>query len=208
MVDNGVGHGGNPAGEIDEPVAGPDADHSVLRLFHVSRVPDLGAIDVKRTVDCQLLGSTATVRVIGSSHWLSLPAEDFHELCSCRPLPDLGVATVGTGDDAQPDGGVTDEAFDRPPATTVPGARVRHIPLWPGVECAVTSTVGEILAETVVEGRSHSAFPAERPFDVCYRFGRDAVTAIAVDGNRFETFHTYPEFDLTVYSETELTRKK
>lgn len=200
MVDDGA------RADNDRPGASPAIDHTLLRLFHVSTMPDLRAIEVKRTGNCRLLGSTATVRVIGSSHWLSLPKLDFHELCSCRPLPDVGVAIAGTGDDAHPDGGVLGEAGNSPPMATVPAARVRHIPLRPGVERAVTSIVGEVQAETVVEGLSLQAFPAERPFDIGYRFGVDAVTAIVIDGDRFETYHTYPEFDLALHSITELTR--
>lgn len=200
MVDDG------DRADIDGPGASPDIDHTVLRLFHVSTVPNVRAIDVKRTGNSRLLGSTATVRVIGSSHWLSLPELDFHELCSCRPLPDVGVTIAGTGDDAHPDGGVLGEADNTPPMATVPAARVRHIPLRPGVERAVTSIVGGVQAETVVEGLSLHAFPAGRPFDIYYRFGINAVTAIVIDGDRFETFHTYPEFDLALHSITELTR--
>lgn len=184
---------------------GGDQTHSVLRLLHLFRAPDVTAFDVKRVVERPLLGQTATVRVIGSSHCLSVPALDFHELCSCRPLPDLGIATVDETGDTRPDGrGPGGTTVDRT-TVTVPATGVRRIPLSPGVTREVTSSAGAVRAETVVAGLALGAFPDGRQFDVRYRFGPNAVTAIATDGDSFETFHTYPEFGLTVRSVTELS---
>jgi hypothetical protein len=184
--------GGDHAG-----TAGPD--HTVLRLVHLPTAPDLAAMDVKRRAEGRLCGARADVRVIGSSHCLSLPDRDFHELCSCRPLPELGVETTA-GDAAAPDGGVP-AATD---AATVPAGSVRRIPLSPGVERTVTTDTGDLRAATTVEGLALDAFPREHAFDVRYRFGPEAVTAIDLDDDRFETYHTYPEFDLALRSETVL----
>lgn len=63
-------------------------------------------------------------------------------------------------------------------------------------------------AEVAVEGRGLSAFPADRDFDVRYRFGPDAHTAIDVRRDGYETYHTYPEHGLTLYTETTLARTR
>jgi hypothetical protein len=183
-------------GSADGEPATPD--HTTLRLVHLPTPPDLGALDVKRTADCRLLGAPATVRVIGSSHCLSVPSLSVHELCSCRPLPELGVETATT------DGAGTARRSGE--SATVPAGRVRTVPLSPGVERAVTATVGDVRVETAVEGIELEAFDAGRRFDVHYQFGPDAVTGVSVDGDRFETVHTYPEFGLALYSSTVLSR--
>ncbi len=186
-----------------ESLGGTDdaPDHTLLRLVHLSTAPDLQAMDVKRRAEGRLLDARADVRVIGSSHCLSLPDAGFHELCSCRALPELGVHPPEEA--AEPDGGVPTTAAGEQGAVSP-----RRIPLSPGVERTLTTTTGEVRAATTVEGLGLDAFPADRDFDVRYRFGPDAVTAITLDGDRFETYHTYPEFDLALRSETVLTRLK
>lgn len=195
---------------VTTPPDGADtatADHTTLRLVHLPAPPDLSAMDVKHTVEHPLLGATATVRVIGSSHCLSLPAHGFHELCSCRPLPDVGVS-VHEGERGP---GSTSPDRQRAPATdprtgtTVAAGRVRQVPLEPGVERTVTTTTGAVRARTTLAGHPLDAFPTDREFDVHYRFGPDAVTTVDLEDDRFETFHTYPEFDLAVRSETVLS---
>lgn len=179
--------------------APPEADHTTLRLVHLSAPPDLSALEVKLAADRPLLGATATVRVIGSSHCLSLPAYDFHELCSCRPLPDVGVTVREAPADAPGDGP------PEPDGTTVRVGRVRRVPLSPGVEREVATTTGGVRARTELVGLRLDAFPEDREFDVHYQFAPDAVTAVDVEDDRFETFHTYPEFDLAVRSVTTLS---
>ena len=60
--------------------------------------------------------------------------------------------------------------------------------------------------ETTVVRRPLAAFPRDRSFDLAYWFETDAVTAIDLRPVGFETYHTYPEFDLTVYSQTVFRR--
>ena len=53
-----------------------------------------------------------------------------------------------------------------------------------------------------------AAFPADRDYDLAYEFSPEAHTAIAIDeaDPGYETYHTYPEHDLTVYTRTRLER--
>ena len=37
---------------------------------------------------------------------------------------------------------------------------------------------------------------------MAYRFGPDASTTIEVEGGAIETYHTYPEFDLALFTRT------
>ena len=66
-----------------------------------------------------------------------------------------------------------------------------------GVACTV-----EVWADDL------AAYPADRTFDLAYEFSPDAYTAIAVDDDDpgYETYHTYPEHDLTVHTRTHLER--
>jgi hypothetical protein len=56
--------------------------------------------------------------------------------------------------------------------------------------------------ETLVERRPLAAFPAEESFDLAYWFDDDAVTTIDLRSDGYETYHTYPEFDLALYTRT------
>jgi hypothetical protein len=144
-----------------------------LQFAHSTRPPtsDVRVFDVRRT---EFLGAEFTFRVVGSSHYVSAPAYDFHELSSCEPV-------------------------DAPEVTTVP--------LNPAGESRrLEFETDGFACETVVEPRPLSAFPWDREFDVAYAFDEDAFTAIDLGEAAFETYHTYPEFDLAVYSRTAFER--
>lgn len=69
------------------------------------------------------------------------------------------------------------------------------------------SFVGDDLAcETTVETRPLDTVPDPDEHDLAYTFGEDAVTAIDLGTRGYETYHTYPEFDCVVYTETRLRR--
>lgn len=69
------------------------------------------------------------------------------------------------------------------------------------------SFVGDDLScETTVETRPLDSVPEPDAYDLGHAFGEDAVTAIDLGTDRYETYHTYPEFDCVVYTETRLRR--
>jgi hypothetical protein len=69
------------------------------------------------------------------------------------------------------------------------------------------SFAGEDLScETTVETRPLESVPDPEKFALAHTFGEDAVTAIGLGTDRYETYHTYPEFDCVVYTETRLER--
>jgi hypothetical protein len=61
----------------------------------------------------------------------------------------------------------------------------------------------QLSAKTVVETRSLGSLPVEES-DVAYRFGPDAWTTISVGTGAYETYHTYPEHGLALYTRTRL----
>ena len=49
-------------------------------------------------------------------------------------------------------------------------------------------------------------FPADQPFDLRYDFAERAVTAVDATDRGYETWHTYPEHDRAVFTETVFER--
>jgi hypothetical protein len=84
----------------------------------------------------------------------------------------------------------------------IEGSNVTVVPLERGVEREVGFEGEGLVAVTRVEGRPLRAFPGTEDPSVAYRFGPDAYTTIDVDDGTIETYHTYPEFDLALFTRT------
>ncbi|WP_042665235.1 DUF2617 family protein [Haloferax sp. ATB1] len=163
-----------------EPPAGSDPSPPVetpteLYFGYSADVPDLTTVDVKTVAPATLAGEPAVLTVIGESHYVGLPALDFHELCSCKPLPH---------------------------------ERTHETPLSVGAEREFSFESDRLDARTVVEGRPLGDFPGPDDATVAYRFDPDAWTTIRVGDGGYETYHTYPECDLALYTETTMTPKR
>jgi len=65
---------------------------------------------------------------------------------------------------------------------------------------------GAVDCETRISVDPIERFPGERAFDLRYDFAQRAVTAIEVRDRGYETWHTYPEHDCAVYTETTFQR--
>lgn len=87
----------------------------------------------------------------------------------------------------------------------VDGPAVVDVPLGVGTERRFETDVGAATAATTVEGRPLSAFPGPDAADVAYRFGPDAYTTVDLSGQGYETYHTYPEYDLALRTTTTIT---
>ncbi|WP_206425093.1 DUF2617 family protein [Halosimplex salinum] len=157
-------------------------DKHTLHFVH-STGPPTSDVRVFDSLTRDFLGAEFTFRVIGSSHYVSAPAYGFHELSSCEPV---------AGDD------VTAVALDAGP-TPSPAAN-GDAPL------RIDYETERLRCATIVDRRPLSAFPDEEPFDLCYRFDEDAVTTVDVGARGYETYHTYPEFDLALYTRTTFER--
>lgn len=150
-----------------------------LQFVHTDSPPALEDVRVFDSRTRTFLGAEFTFRIIGSSHYVSAPAYDFYELSACSPAPT-----------ADQDG------------TTIPLEPDR-----PSRRLAFETDA--LRCETVVDHRPLSAFPRDRveADDLAYTFGGnpDAVTTIEIGEDGYETVHTYPEFDLALYTRTDFT---
>lgn len=154
-----------------------------LRFVHADRPP---ATEKLRVFDSQtrpFLGAEFTFRIVGSSHYISAPAYEFYELSACDPAPTAGYEWTS-------------------------------IPLDPDRSSRRLGFETDALrCETVVDHRPLSAFPHDRfqtrpeSFDLAYAFDGDpeAVTTIELGSDGYETYHTYPEFDLAIVTRTVFT---
>ena len=158
-------------------------------LAYTSTSPAVESHDIKHRERRDFFDQDFVFSVIGSSHYVGCEELGYHELLTCEPLDeaDLG-ADDGSG------------FWDRNGLTkTVPLAvghseRLRHVVDGVGVET-------EIVGETLQKFRS----PEE--FDISYRFEGDAYTTIHLVANdTYRTYHTYPEYDLALRTDTSLVR--
>lgn len=80
---------------------------------------------------------------------------------------------------------------------------VHRTPLDETVERSFSFENEQCSATTRVETRPLET-PDEHTADVAYRFGPDAWTTVSVETDGYETYHTYPECNLTLYTRTRL----
>lgn len=134
--------------------------------------PPTTDVTVYDSLTRQFLGAEFTFRVVGSSHYVTAPAYDFYELSSCERV------RAATRVELDPSLGRQTLTYEAD-----------------GLRC-----------ETVLDRQPLATFfdddPTDSSFDLSHEFEPDAVTTIDVGDDWFETYHTYPEFDLTLFSRT------
>jgi len=65
----------------------------------------------------------------------------------------------------------------------------------------VMSQTDEIVIENEIQTKPLAEFPSPETFDIAYRFAEDAYTTIHCPySDSYETYHTYPEHDLALYT--------
>lgn len=70
----------------------------------------------------------------------------------------------------------------------------------------VVHTNDSVSVKTNIIGKPLTAFDKNNVFDVKYRFETDAFTTIkCVSENTYNTYHTYPEYNLALHTENTLT---
>lgn len=143
-----------------------------LHFAYATTAPSLEPFDVKTIHPDDVAGRPGAFAVIGESHYVGVPALDFHEVCSCEPLS---------------------------------GERVRAVALEPGAERTFSFESERLDARTRAAVRPLDAFPGSEHADVAHRFGPDAWTTVRVRDDGYETYHTYPEYDLALYTDTRLS---
>jgi hypothetical protein len=151
-----------------------------LQFVH-GPAPPADDVRVFDSLTREFLGAEFTFRVVGSSHYVSAPAYDFYELSTCDPVDADGATTLRL------DGPTV--AAPGPDRSADGGRRLTYAA--DGLRCA-----------TLVERRPLAAFPADEGFDLAYRFAEDAYTTVDIGADGYETYHTYPEFDLALFTRT------
>lgn len=83
---------------------------------------------------------------------------------------------------------------------------MHRTPLNDALERSFSFENEQCSAATTIETRAFDGLSDEqtRNADAAYRFGPDAWTTITVETDAYETYHTYPERDLTVYTRTRI----
>lgn len=147
----------------------------------MSTAPTLDAHDIKHRETRLFLDREFVFTVIGSSHYVCCEAANYHELLTCKQL-------------------------DTAPPTPRDGRRLTEtVPLTVGHTETVRHTLDGTGITVEIRGEPLSAFDSSETFDIAYRFDTDAYTTIDIlaDGT-YQTYHTYPEHDLALRTETSL----
>jgi hypothetical protein len=83
------------------------------------------------------------------------------------------------------------------------GDSIQQIPLREGHTARVSRALDAVEITTEIAVQPLSAFPEPELLDIAYRFGPEAYTTIDLLGApAYETYHTYPEYDIAVRTET------
>lgn len=170
----------------DCPSAG-DHRYDTLYFYLSEDEPDRESLNVYESLECKFLGVPFEFNIIGSSHYIRSEAYGFHELASCEK------DAAGSSSDII-SLALSDEEHTR--SYPYAGSLSRQTQLHShDINCRV-----------VVKDYPLSEFDATANYDVSYKFEENAYTAISIGESQYETWHTYPEFDLALYTRTEFTR--
>lgn len=147
-----------------------------LRFALATEPPALDDVQVFERESFDIGDVTFKFRIIGASHYISAPTIDYHEITSCRPV-DVRARVKET---------FPLEETEQEETFTYEAD---------GVTAQITADVSPL-----------SAFPVEKSHDLAYRFDPMAYTTIDLVENGYETYHTYPEIDIAVYTRTTFDR--
>jgi len=163
-----------------------------LYLAYTAEQPPLAEYDIKRWTRRRFFGSEFIFVVIGDSHYIGAPELGFHELFSCKPIRQGRVTTVKLAAESRPpDNRQSTDALIHGDGQEIHSSRHRF---------------GSVGVATTIRREPISAFPGPEPFDITYQFEPGAYTTIDCRSpTTYETYHTYPEYDLALYSEHEFT---
>lgn len=155
-------------------------------LAYSTTAPALTDHDIKQRATRPFFDREFTFTVIGDSHYIGCAEAGYHELLTCNPRGGSGTA------------GATD--WDRE------GLR-KTVPLTVGHEERLRHVLDGVGIETEISGEPLAAVDAPESFDIAYRFGPNAYTTIdLLAADTYETYHTYPEYDLALRTETRLVQ--
>jgi len=85
----------------------------------------------------------------------------------------------------------------------VKASSVYSIKINTNIDLQFTFESRDIKTETTVKSYSLDRFVKSKDYDLKYKFGEDAYTTIDLREQSYITWHTYPEFDLALFTETD-----
>ncbi|MEZ3145394.1 DUF2617 family protein [Halobaculum sp. MBLA0143] len=196
--------GDDGAGDADD--AGDDAPATARQRlqFRQSATPPAVEPTVYAETTTRLLGEAVRLRVIGSSHAVAAPGLDYYELSSCEAV--AGAASVAL----EPDGRRRRFRFEGETVVAETVVEPRPLAAFPDDETFVLSHEFPLAdgddteATGDLDGSDTDDSGHATPAGGCA--GPGAVTTLDPFDGGFETYHTYPEFDLALYTRTTLER--
>lgn len=90
---------------------------------------------------------------------------------------------------------------------SVNASNVHSIELTKDFSLQFTFESPKIQAETQLKTYDLSEFDTTKTYDLIYKFAEDAYTAIDIRDTSYVTWHTYPEFNLALFTETNFLSK-
>lgn len=84
----------------------------------------------------------------------------------------------------------------------VDASSVYSIRLNTNINLEFKFTSDDIQTEIKVKSHELNAFDTDKTYDLQYKFAENAYTTINLNENSYTTWHTYPEFDLALFTET------
>lgn len=166
-----------------------EPDYSQLYVYAGPEQPSLSNMTVYEHADVDFHppgfrgreGVPLAANIIGSSHYISTRGfpHQYHEMTSCRPLEMTG--------DFEP--------------------VVNHYDITRGINDVLIRTLNGHRIEITIQTRPFDPPYREDNWDVVHVFGPEesgAPTAIRFNGDvGWETVHTYPEFDIELFTRTD-----
>ena len=160
-----------------------------LNLAYTTEAPTLDEYDIKHQETREFFDRVFTLTVIGDSHYIGCADLAYHELLTCKPL-----------DEKEPASDSPEQQF------WTPNGLMKTVPLVAGYSETLRHVVNRVGITTELAGQPLSEFGNPDEYDIAYKFGADAYTTIdLLDDTTYETYHTYPEYDVALRTVTSFT---
>lgn len=89
---------------------------------------------------------------------------------------------------------------------TMRNGEIHSYRLTKSIDAHFTFKNNNVEVRVHVDSRPLETFPDGKDFDVFYEFEENAITSLQINQESYETYHTYPEYDLNLYTQTEFIK--
>lgn len=155
-----------------------EPDYSQLYVYAGENSPLLGDMTIYEHGLYRTLDIPVKAAIIGSSHLIEAGIGGYYEMTSCRPFE--------VYQESNPD--------------------IEHYNITEGIDEVLIREIGGYRIEITIQTREYNPPYDTDNWDLAYVFGPEesgAPTAIDFNGRGWETIHTYPEFDIELYTQTD-----